>query len=83
MFGGTMMSCAGLLIGAMSEEENWFLKACLITGGGFLGLFLANRVPPYKFLVCANVQGQSVVVYTTPDRGQADEIARTIPLAKR
>jgi hypothetical protein len=84
LFGGAMMSCAGLAIGAISGEtdKGWAAKAWTAIAVGLALLINAKRFPPFHFLVSATVSGQTFAVYQTPSIEQAQEIERAIATAR-
>jgi hypothetical protein len=84
MFGGTMMSCGGIFIGAVSGEldNGWSTKAWLTMAAGVALLVGAKHLPPFRFIVNATVGGQHVGIYQTKSIEQAQEIERALTAAR-
>jgi hypothetical protein len=84
MFGGTMGSCGGLLIGALQQEESmssWLTKAFMLIGGGVALLIVPRFLPPFVFTVTATIGGLNQGIYQTRDLKVAQDIQRAITAA--
>lgn len=83
MFGGTMLSCTGMLIGAASGGlDDWSTKAWLAIACGVALLAFAKHIPPFHYIVHATIGGQATGIYRTPNLAQAQEIERAIAGAR-
>ncbi len=84
LFGGTMVSCTGLFIGALSGNnlDDWTTRSYIAIASGVALLVFAKRFPPFYYVVHATIGGQSTGVYRTSDLGQARQIERAITVAR-
>jgi hypothetical protein len=84
LFGGTMISCTGLFIGALSGSnlDDWTTKSYVAIACGVALLVFAKRFPPFYYVVHATIAGQRAGVYRTSDLAQAREIEQAITVAR-
>lgn len=88
-FGGTMMSCFGILVGALQATradgdsmEGWTTQAWLLIAGGLILLFAAKHIPPFNHTVVATIGGAQQGIYRTRDPAEARAIMAAILRAR-
>jgi hypothetical protein len=82
MFGGTMMSCTGLVIGAMSGDDSWQSKAWAVIAASGALLLASKSLPPSRFAVVATIGGQAITLYHTRDSSEAAAVSDAISRAR-
>jgi hypothetical protein len=85
MFGGTMASFGGMLLGSMSEfgPDKWADMALGIAAGGVALIAMAKHLPPIAWYVRITAGWQRRVVYVTSNEDDASAVESAIKAAIR
>jgi hypothetical protein len=82
MYAGAMMSCGGIVLSALANDDNWTTKATLIAAGSVALLVLAKRLPPVRYAVAAAIGGQNVTLLQTADLAEAQKASAAVSKAR-